>query len=391
MANKALTAGVPLAASMIAAVCLGAMAFSRTAQATSFGDALSGAVNKETEKINPPETGKPTDGPSSGGQGGTSGDTSKPTPPNSDNPTPPSGAPSDGTSKAAEPKPIPGAPVPPSKVSKEEEDCFQKAFAKAMQSTLGPDGKPTKTVTLDEAKLRADCARQSRPATSFDGGITTPQEPTSGSGTPSASSDNPQKAAAPPSQGGGPEIIETGPWPTEPKSDRNRGVSNAPAAPVAPVAPIRSPTPQAPAPVAPLAEAPSGQSAADAIAYDKKVSAALTRLGVTPQAMINGTPIYKNFSPSVARTHGLDAAGATVAGAFQAGVPAGLVMQELGVTREQMAAALDKYLKSAQGVSDASVRRKLIDDYLGITKASAAPASAPQPPALPSEPGRPKD
>jgi hypothetical protein len=141
----------------------------------------------------------------------------------------------------------------------------------------------------------------------------------------------------------------------------------------------------------PLTEVPSRQSAAEAIAYDKQVSAALARLGVTPQAMINGRPIYNNFSPSVARTHGLDAVGATVAGAFQAGVPAGLVMQELGLTREQMAAVLDNYLKSAQGIGDASVRMKLIDDYLSITKASAAPASAPQPQVLPSEPAKPKD
>jgi hypothetical protein len=380
---------VPLAASTIVTACFCAMAFSLTAQATSFGDALSGAVNKETEKINPPETGKPTNGPSSGGQGGNIGDTSKPTPPNSDNPTPPSGTAGDDTSETAEPKPLPGAPVPPSKVSKEEEDCFQKAFAKAMQSTLGPDGKPTKTVTLDEAKLRADCARQGRPATSFDGGITMPQEPTSGSGTPSAS-DKPQESATSPSQGGGPEIIETGSWPTEPKSDNKRGsgVSNAP---TAPVAPARLPTPQAPALITPLTELPSGQTAADAIAYDKQVSAALARLGVTPQAMTNGTPIYKNFSPSVARTHGLDVAGATVAGAFQAGVPAGRVMQELGLTREQMAAMLDKYLESAQTIGDAGVRRKLIDDYLSTTSASAAPASVPQPQVLPKEPAKPKD
>jgi hypothetical protein len=136
---------------------------------------------------------------------------------------------------------------------------------------------------------------------------------------------------------------------------------------------------------------PSGQAAADAIAYDKQVSAALARLGVTPQAMANGTPIYKNFSPSVARAHGLDAAGATVAGAFQAGVPAERVMQELGLTREQMATMLEKYLESAHAIGDAGVRRKLIDDYLSTTRASAAPASVLQPQVLPREPAKPKD
>jgi hypothetical protein len=204
-------------------------------------------------------------------------------------------------------------------------------------------GRQIGTITVDEAKIRADCAR-----VATDRQFRSPPDLT----PPPA-----REARA----GGAEPVVPppvAGEQPDQAQDSARSGAAGQPAT-------------GRPAPP-PVAGRPNPALSA---AYDARVADGLRRLGVAPRATVDGQPIYRGFSPSIARAFGLSEQAAIVAGAYQEGVPAERIMRELNLTPDQLSELLDTYFRTAQGVSEAGVRARMIADYLAGAPAGAASTS----------------
>jgi hypothetical protein len=311
------------------------------------GGALSDALGTETEKL-PGLEGDSGSGAGAGGQGGGPA-ISTPTP--GIIPVPPPVPDPQGDSDTAGPPAAPSAPAPGQPPPRDqagapdsEEECFRKAFAAAQASMVDQFGRQIGTITVDEARIRAGCRAAADRGLSEPPNFTPPAGGQARAGGAQPAEPPPIVVGADPDQAGSGGASGGG----------GQGGVARPAA-------------------APAAGQPN--QAVDPAAYDRRVADGLTRLGVAPRATVDGQPIYRGFSPSIARAYGLPEETAIVAGAYQEGVPAERIMRELNLTPEQLAEHLDTYFRTAQGVTEAGVRARMIADYLSGAPAGAARTS----------------